>query len=439
MDVHEWTILRQTSLKIGASRADTLSVANELPNTPAATTPSSTAVLAATIAGAVERQLTMYMAKLAEQAETTRAELRAEFAQQLEALGGRVDTNQTGNDRYQAALQAALEERLAEFANHQHQTLTSINSKISNLPALVQAEMPAQFATVSQGLRDYLEHKTAAVETQVDELHKTSRRIDEQSAAIVQHVNETTAALSRRMDDGDQAVSRAVEQRLGDVRGMVEQAGADVARQLAEHGQILSQRVDHIEMKMVDRTMAMEERINEQNGVKIANLEATVGRISGGFDDAMGALSKRIVDQEAELIAINERMAALAEDFAKVDHEAIDDIKAQLSSAVGEAMLVRIEVDRFVAKQEEKFDATALRMSEIEAQLADTMDVSEAVQLERLEEIERALIELNPNQFVRKVEPAVAAEAGGFPSPHGTPTLPTGGAGTSSEPSLASY
>ncbi|MCX6541637.1 MAG: hypothetical protein NTX77_08550, partial [Actinobacteria bacterium] len=33
------------------------------------------------------------------------------------------------------------------------------------------------------------------------------------------------------------------------------------------------------------------------------------------------------------------------------------------------------------------------------------MDVNTAVQLERLEEIERALIELDPNQFVRKEDP----------------------------------
>jgi hypothetical protein len=75
-------------------------------------------------------------------------------------------------------------------------------------------------------------------------------------------------------------------------------------------------------------------------------------------------------------------------------------------------------------------------MSEIEAQLADTMDVSEAVQLERLEEIERALLELNPNQFVRKVE---ASAGGGFPSPSTNPTLPAGGANSSSEPSYSSY
>ena len=64
-------------------------------------------------------------------------------------------------------------------------------------------------------------------------------------------------------------------------------------------------------MKMVDRAMAMEERINEHNGVKIANLEATIGRVGSGFDDAMGALSKRLVDLEAKLIEAGDRMDVL--------------------------------------------------------------------------------------------------------------------------------
>ena len=176
---------------------------------------STTEILASTIAGAVERQLTHYMSVMSQQVEATRqaAEaarlaMQADFAQQLESLTARLDGNQQANDRYQAALQAALEERLAEFANHQHQTLTTINSKLASLPSLVQAELPAQFAVVSQGMRDYLEHKTSAIETQIDDLHKSSRRFDEQAASIVAHINETVAALYRRMDDGDQTVTR---------------------------------------------------------------------------------------------------------------------------------------------------------------------------------------------------------------------------------------
>jgi hypothetical protein len=430
-------------------------VANELPNTPAllpapltdpprlAPAPSSNDSLASTIAGAVERQITKYLLSMSQQveaaresAEAARLEMRSDFAQQLDLLTARVDANQLANERYQAALQAALEERLAEFANHQHQTLTKVNAKLAGLPALVQAELPAQFAEISQGLRDYLEHKTSAVETQIDELHKATHRFDDQVGAIVQNINETVTALSRRMDDGDEALSKAVDQRLGDVRGLVDQTGADVARQLAEHGQILSQRVDTIDMKMVDRALAMEERINENNGTKIANLEANIGRVGSAFDEAMGALSKRIVDLEVMVLEAGDRIDGVAADMTKVDEEAINAVKEQLSSAVGEAMLVRIEVDRFMASQDEKFDSTALRMAEIEAQLADSMDVGEAVQLERLEEIERALLELDPNQFVRKVE---QSSGGGSPSPSLTPTLPAGGAHTSSEANFASY
>jgi len=44
-------------------------------------------------------------------------------------------------------------------------------------------------------------------------------------------------------------------------------------------------------------------------------------------------------------------------------------------------------------------------MTDVETQVQDaTMDVSTAVQLDRLEEIERTLIELDPSQFVRKNE-----------------------------------
>ena len=51
----------------------------------------------------------------------------------------------------------------------------------------------------------------------------------------------------------------------------------------------------------------------------------------------------------------------------------------------------------------ERTDGLAIRMTEVETQVQDaTMDVSTAVQLDRLEEIERALIELDPDQFVRK-------------------------------------
>ena len=83
------------------------------------------------------------------------------------------------------------------------------------------------------------------------------------------------------------------------------------------------------------------------------------------------------------------------------------------------------------------------------------MDVSASVQLERLEELERALTALDPDQFVRKTDPnagspvratpaaapaaALLTPVAGIPSTSLTPTLPTGGPTSSTEPSLSSF
>jgi hypothetical protein len=51
----------------------------------------------------------------------------------------------------------------------------------------------------------------------------------------------------------------------------------------------------------------------------------------------------------------------------------------------------------------ESMDKTLGRIVDLETQLQEQhMDVETAVQLERLEEVERALIALDPSQFVRR-------------------------------------
>jgi hypothetical protein len=68
-------------------------------------------------------------------------------------------------------------------------------------------------------------------------------------------------------------------------------------------------------------------------------------------------------------------------------------------------MLVRIEMERLEKATNERTDTLSVRMTDVETQVQDaTMDVSTSVQLDRLEEIERALVELDPSQFVRKDE-----------------------------------
>lgn len=216
-------------------------------------------------------------------------------------------------------------------------------------------------------------------------------------------------------------IAGAVEHQLQQYAAQVQQRLATLQQQLVEQSTMLTQRIDFTEHKVTDRMLAMEDRVNDENGTKIANLEATIGRIGAGFDEALGALSQRMLDLENRLYAVDDALGALRDKMADMGDEGIAALKEQMSAAVGEAMLVRIELDRFTANTDEKIDRSNLRMAEIEAQLSDSMDVTAAVQLERLEEIERALVELDPAQFVRTdgrpgTAPAGLTHTSGAPS-----------------------
>lgn len=409
---------------------------------------STTEVLAATIAAVVERQLTQYVSTMVKQveaakatAEQGKAELRAEFRAQLDELMA-----QQGAALHQ--MQNTLESRLAEFSHQQQYRLNEVENRLLEIPGGSGGDS-AEVAA----LKDQMDSQSAAAHARIDDLQRATRRFDEQAAALVQHVNDTTVALAQRMDEGNQQLAAAVEERLGFVRTTLERVGPEVQRQLTEQATNLAQRLDFVEHKITDRMLTMEDRVNEQNGVKIAAVEATLGRISSGFDDAIGAMSHRLLEIENRQEEMVLHLDALRQQVSNVDEDAIQQVKDQVSAAVGEAMLVRIEMDRVKDTLEEKFDKSALRMAEIEALLADEMDVSTAVQLERLEELERAVAELNPDQFVLKTDPN--ASAGRAPIPN--LTLPSTSFGASaagpatgapatgpatagpSEPSLSSF
>jgi len=330
-----------------------------------------------------------------------RDQLRDELQQQLHAVMAQLTATQDAALAQQQSLQAMLEVRLAEFSQHQQVRLNEVENRVLEAGSPSGSSIDENELTA---LREHIDGQSAGAHARIDELHKATRRFDEQASAMVQHVNDTTIALSQRMDEGNQALATAVEERLGFVRTMLESVGPEVQRQLAEQTTTLLQRVDFTEHKVTDRMLAMEERVNEQNGTKIAQLDATIGRVGAGFDDAIAALSQRMLELENRLYDASDQLAALTQRISTVDDKAMTEMKEQLSAAIGEAMLVRIEVDRIVSTTEEKIGKNSLRMAEIEALLVDELDVSASVQLERLEELERALVALDPDQFVRKTD-----------------------------------
>jgi hypothetical protein len=245
-----------------------------------------------------------------------------------------------------------------------------------------------------------MERSFGSVHGRLDEIVNVNKRFDEQLADHVQHVNETTATLAARVDEGDQRTAQIFDERLNAWQEELTTTFEGVADQVSEHSTMLMGKIEQAESRGVDRLLELEGRIAEDLGTKIANLDATIGRVAAGFDDAMIALNQRLLELENKLYDFDDRMGELAERVAKFDETTINELRAEMSSAIGEAMLVRIELDRVVAATDEKIDRQTIRMAEIEGQLEDHQDVSTAVQLERLDELERQMLLIEPGPNV---------------------------------------
>jgi galactitol-specific phosphotransferase system IIB component len=393
--------------------------------------PGISEATATAILTAVEQQLTRYFGAMAARAdavqqagEAGRTELVNHFQKQIDVLRGELERSQQDNATYEEALQTAIEERLTEFAASQNWRFGELENRFDRVNEEITLGLPAHFETMAAPIQQRLDRTTEVLAGRIEELQKAARRFDEQSSALVQHVNDTTASLSRRLDESARAFGGQLDERTMALSQRVDEAMTSMRGHVADQIGTFNRRLDDSDNRVVDRMLAMEERINDQTGVRLAAVEATIGRISSGIDDAIVAVSHRVIELENNNLAVLQRLDEVVESMKKVDEEAIAKLREQMSSAVGESMLVRIELERVASSTGEQFDKINVRMTELAAQIADAdLDVSTAVQLERLEEIERALVELDPTQFVRKDELGAAA----FQAP-AAPTSPTAAA-----------
>jgi TolA-binding protein len=215
------------------------------------------------------------------------------------------------------------------------------------------------------------------------------------------------------MDEVSAQVAAEIDGRLAVLATRLDEVSAQAARQQSEVANVVGSRVEQAESRINERLLTAEARINENLGQRVADTDAYVGRVSAGLDEAVTMLNDRIAGSESRFADVDAALAAMTAKFALVDIDAIDEMKDRMSGVAGEVELIRIETERFQESMGESLDKTNLRVVELETQMQEQhLDVETAVQLERLEEVERALLALDPNQFVRKGEA-------------GTPTSPT--------------
>ena len=394
---------------------------------------------------AVEQQLTRYFGAMSARAdavqqagEAGRLELVTHFQQQIDVLKTEHDRTRAANEGYERALQAAIEERLTEFAASQQWRVGEVEGRIERISEEITLGLPTQLEIATAPLQQRFDRTTELLANRIEELQNAARRFDEQSSALVNHVNETTSSLSRRMDDTGRAFAAHLDERTMSLSQRVDDAMNGMRAHVSEQVSTFGRKIEDTENKVIDRALAMEERINEQTGVRMAGVEATIGRISNGIDDAIIALSHRVIELENSNNAVAARVEEIAAQIESVDQDAIYNLREQMSSAIGESMLVRIELERVASSTGEQFDKFNVRLAELASDIAEsTLDVSTAVQLERLEEIERALVELDPDQFVRKAELAGANAAPSGPAT--TDLAPPSTDGDPSESNLSSW
>jgi hypothetical protein len=323
--------------------------------------------------------------------ERDRDELRKELRQQMSALTAAVEQGQASAAAYTDRSREVLEQRITEADSRQVRRLEDAAAGIDGLVAESMRPVVGQ-----------LKDEYDAMGHRVDGLDTNLRKFDEQAARMVTYFNDMTSQMEAKQDALATTIQTDVATQIDGIKALVDENDSSIRRFQNEIGQSVSAKINDAEDRFNNRLLAAESRMKEEAGQQIAEIQAHVGRVSAGLDDTMTVLNERIGKFDDRFVESDRRLAELTESVDSIDKDAIEELKDKMSSAAGEAMLVRIEMERMQKGLTEKTDGLAVRMTDVETQLQDaTMDVSTAVQLDRLEEIERSLIEL-PNVFVQR-------------------------------------
>jgi hypothetical protein len=351
--------------------------------------------LVAAVQAELERHASAVVAevdRVRDEGRRERDEMRAEFTSQMAQLAQALERVQARADEQAATTKTQLDQRLADSEARQTRRLDDVTGGLEAMVA--EAARP-----IVNDLRD----ENEALNRRIESLDANLRRFDEQAARMVTYFNDMTTQMEGRQEELAQSMQDDVKVQLDELKRLVDENDSTVRKFQNEVGQQVSSKLNDAEDRFNNRLLAAENRIKEDSGTKIAEIDLHVSRVSTNLDESLGVMNDRISAVDDRFVETSRTIEELRESVEGIDQDALDDLKEKMSTAAGEAMLVRIEMERLEKGVNERTDSLAVRMTEVETAVQDaTMDVSTAVQLDRLEEIERALIEIDPTQFVRK-------------------------------------
>ncbi len=327
--------------------------------------------------------------KLRQASTQEREAMRAAFNEQLVALATAVEQSHAQAEQSHNQLTEQIEARAAESEARSARRIDDVQRGIESLATDAVRPVVATLRDES----DDLARRVEALDTNL-------RKFDEQAARMVAYFTSSTEATETKLDSVTNELRTDVIGRVEAIVQRVEENESLVRKSQSDISQSTSARLAESEDRLNQRLLATETRMKEENGQRIANIDAHVGKVTAGLDDTIAVLNDRLAAQDQRFDELSAELATVEEATKGFDSEAIDELKEKMSTAIGEAMLVRIEMERLEKTVSERTDVIAVRVTEVESQLADaTMDVNTAVQLDRLEELERAVIELDPEKF----------------------------------------
>src|SRR5690606_31814863 len=116
--------------------------------------------------------------------------------------------------------------------------------------------------------------------------------------------------------------------------------------------------------------------VTESIGQRVADIDAYVGRVSAGLDEAVALLSDRIAESDARFDEVNLAFEAMHAKLETLDVDALDEMKDRVIGLAGEVELVRIEVERFQKSMGDSMDHAVGRIVDLETQMQEQhMDV----------------------------------------------------------------
>ena len=357
------------------------------------------------IVAAVQQELTRFNQQVSTEVQRLQSELAEERAARLKS------------EEAVRSLLPAIEQRLAEFTGQTKRRHDELDHRIGRVADEANVGLAAAVESAARPVVKQLEHHQAQLEQDLATVDRSVRKFDQQASTMVQHVNAMTAATEARLDEVSDQVAEQLDGRLASLAVRMDEVSAQAARQQAEVSNAVGARVDQAEDRINERIITAEARVNDTVGQRVADIDAYVGRVSAGLDDAVAMLSDRIAGTDARFADVNRSIDAMGSRLDGLDVDVIDEMKDRVGGLAGEVELVRIEVERFQKSMGDTMDKAVGRIVELETQLQEHhMDVDTSIQLERLEEVERALLALDPGQFVRHEE--------SFPSPPSAPPSP---------------